>query len=69
MTHVERRAQSDTERLARAVLEYQIELIRETCVRRGRSQEDADEIVGTCLKEFREGDPALLNFLREKALH
>lgn len=67
--HVERRSQRDTERLARAVLEYQIELIRETCVRRGQSQEDADEVVGTCLKEFREGDTSLLDFLREKALH
>jgi hypothetical protein len=68
-THVERRSQRDTERLARAVLEYQIELIRETCVRRGQSQEDADEVVRTCLKEFREGDTSLLDFSREKSLH
>ena len=67
--HVERRSQRDTERLARAVLEYQTQLIRETCVRRGQSQEDAGEIVGTCLEEFRQGDPDLLEFFREKSLN
>ena len=67
--HVERRSQRDTERLARAVLECQIELIRETCVRRGQSQEDAAEIVGTCLEEFRQGNPGLLEFFREKSLN
>jgi hypothetical protein len=69
MTVHERRSQHDTARLARAVLEYQIEVIRGACMRRGQSQDDADEVVGTCLKEFREGDPALLELLREKALH
>lgn len=67
--HVERRAQGDTERLARAVVEYQTELIRATCVRRGQTSEEADEVVASCLEEFRQGDTRLLDFLRAKALH
>jgi hypothetical protein len=69
MTTTERRSQHDTARLARAVLEYQLELIREMCVRRGQSQEDANEVAETVLAEFRAGDTSLLDFLREKSLH
>jgi hypothetical protein len=69
MTTVERRSQRDIERLARAILECQLEVIREACVRRGQSEEDADAVCRTCIKEFRKGDTALLELLRVKALH
>jgi hypothetical protein len=65
----ERRAQNDTARLARAVLEYQLELIREPFVRRGNSEWSAKEIIETTIEEFRKGDPGLLEIFREKSLH
>jgi hypothetical protein len=69
MTHTDRRSQHDTERLARAVLDHQIAVIREALVRRGKSEEDADVIVRTCIEEFREGTPDLLELFREKSLN
>jgi hypothetical protein len=69
MTIVERRSQCDSECLSRALRGSHVEIIREALVRRGQSQENADEIVGTCLREFREGDPGLLEHFREKSLN
>jgi hypothetical protein len=66
MAIVDRR---EIERLARAVLEHQLAVIRESLVRRGQSEEDADVIVRTCLEEFREGTPDLLEIFREKSLN
>jgi hypothetical protein len=41
----------------------------ESLVRRGQSEADADEIVRTCIEEFREGTPDLLELFREKSLN
>jgi hypothetical protein len=41
----------EIERLARAVLDVQLSIIREALVRRGHSEEDADVIVRTCIEE------------------
>jgi len=65
----DRRAQDDTARLARAVLEHQLELIREAFIRRGKSERVANDIVETTVEEFRNGDPGLLEIFREKSLH
>jgi hypothetical protein len=59
----------EIERLARAVLDHQLAVIREALVRRGHSEEDADVIVRTCIEEFREGTPDLLELFREKSLN
>jgi hypothetical protein len=66
MAIVDRR---EIERLTRAVLEVQLSIIREALVRRGKSEEDADVIVKTCIEEFREGTPDLLELFREKSLN
>lgn len=65
----ERRAQGETARLARATLDYQLELIREAFIRRGKSEWVADDIVRTTIEEFRNGDPGLLEIFHEKSLH
>jgi hypothetical protein len=69
MTHVERRSQRAVDRLARETLGHQAELIRQSFLRQGKSQHDADEIVETVLDEFRKGDIGLLEFFREKSLN
>jgi hypothetical protein len=65
----ERRAQDDTARLARATLDYQLELIRESFIRRGKSEWVADDIIRTTVEAFRDGDPGLLEIFREKSLN
>lgn len=65
----ERRSQSDTARLARAVLDHQLLLIREAFIRRGKSEWIANDIVQTTIEEFRKGDPGLLELFREKSLN
>jgi hypothetical protein len=50
---IDRRAQDDTARLARAVLEHQLEVIREAFIRRGKSEWIANDIIQTTIKPKR----------------
>lgn len=66
---IDRRAQDDTARLARATLDYQLEVIREAFIRRGKSEWVANDIVQTTIEEFRKGDPGLLEIFREASIN
>lgn len=51
------------------VTSWDIEIVRDACLRRGMSLEEAFEVVETCAVECSNGDPGLLEILRQGALN
>ena len=48
---------------------WDIEIVRDAMLRHGMSSEQVAEVISTCLEEWRNGTPDLLEILRTKALH
>ena len=51
-----------------ATINRDLEIVRAACLRHGQSPEDADQVVTTCVVEYREGDTRLFDLLLERAL-